>query len=121
MLSVLAQGTLTSDPMERTSNAGKPFVTGTLRVATEADSVLLSVICFDAAACDKLARLKKGDTVAVTGRAKPTAWEKNGEQRYGLSVVAGGVLTAYEAGKRRGNKSNASDDLPESDLSDIGA
>jgi single-stranded DNA-binding protein len=118
-LSILAQGAMTSDPMERTSNAGKPFVTAQLRVATYDESMLVSVICFDTTACDKLARLKKGDAVAVTGRAKPTAWEKNGEQRHGLSVVAGGVLTAYEAGKRRGNKSNTSDGLPESDLSDI--
>lgn len=118
-LSVLSQGQLTADPVRRESKSGKPFVTVQIRVATEAENVLLSVICFDTTACDKLARLRKGDSVAVTGRAKPTAWEKNGEQRNGLSVVASGVLTAYEAGKRRRTASSTEDDLPESSLDDL--
>jgi single-stranded DNA-binding protein len=120
-LSILAQGTLTRDPDQRTSKSGKTFVTAQLRTPTEEESVLISVICFDAAACSNLERLRKGDAVAITGRAKPTMWEKNGEQHHGLSVVASGVLTAYEAGKRRGKAATNSDGLPESDLSDIGA
>jgi single-stranded DNA-binding protein len=126
-LSILATGQLIRDPERRTSKAGKPFVTAQLRTPTEEESVLISVICFDTTACDKLARLRKGDDVAVTGRAKSTTWEKNGEIRSGLSVVASGVLTTYEAGKRRGTRDKptappadgSSCRLPESDLSDI--
>jgi single-stranded DNA-binding protein len=122
-LSILAQGTLTRDPDQRTSKSGKTFVTAQLRTPTEEDSVLISVICFDAAGCSKLERLKKGDAVAITGRAKPTTWEKSGEQHHGLSVVASGVLTTYEAGKRRGTRDKPvnGSGLPESDLSDMGA
>jgi single-stranded DNA-binding protein len=120
-LNILAQGQLTRDPDQRTSKSGKTFITAQLRTPTEEDSVLISVICFDASACSKLERLRKGDAIAITGRAKPTAWEKNGEQHHGLSVVASGVLTTYEAGKRRGKPAANGNGLPESDLSDMGA
>ena len=34
-------------------------------------------------------------------RAKLTSWEKDGEEKHGLSVVADKVMTAYAAGKAR--------------------
>jgi single-stranded DNA-binding protein len=48
-----------------------------------------------------LLALGKGDTIAVTGRATIKTWEKNGEHRAGLSVVAEGVMSAYQLEKRR--------------------
>jgi single-stranded DNA-binding protein len=119
------QGKLVADPVQRTASSGKAFVTAQLRVATEDESLLVSVIAFDKDTRDKLARLRKGDATAITGRAKPTTWEKNGEQRHGLSVVASGVLTAYEAAKRRSSsekpKSGGNDGWqpPESRLDDL--
>lgn len=136
-LHILAQGQLTADPVSRESKSGKPFVTAQLRVTAENESLLLSVVAFDEAVCDILARLKKGDAAAVSGRAKPTSWlGQNGEQRRGLSVVAASALAiepkARKATSIRGprrprytQKHQPGYDIgdwqpPESDLSDIG-
>jgi len=102
MLSILASGTLVRDPESRTSAAGKSYATAQLRVPTEGEAaVLVSVIAFSTTAVEALLAHAKGDTIAVTGRGKLTAWEKDGEQRHGLSVVVEGVLSAYQLEKRR--------------------
>jgi single-stranded DNA-binding protein len=59
------------------------------------------VIVFNADAVAALLALAKGDACSIAGRAKLTSWEKDGEQRHGLSVVADRVLSAYAAGKQR--------------------
>lgn len=102
MLNVLAQGVLVSDPRERTTAAGKPYATGLLRVpAEDADAMLVSIIAFASDSVAALLALSKGDSCAVAGRAKLSTWEKDGEQKHGLSVVADRVLTVYAAGKAR--------------------
>jgi single-stranded DNA-binding protein len=102
MLSVLCGGTLIGDPKSRTSATGKPYCTASLRVpAEDADPMLVSIIAFNADAVAALLVLTKGDFCAVAGRAKLTSWEKDGEQRHGLSVTADQVLTIYQIEKRR--------------------
>ncbi|MBI3935540.1 MAG: single-stranded DNA-binding protein [Betaproteobacteria bacterium] len=102
MLSVLATGTLTADPRERTTSAGKAFATCLLRVPVEdGEPLLCSAIAFNADAVAALLGLAKGDSAAIVGRARLASWEKGGEQRHGLSVVADRVLTVYQAGKQR--------------------
>ncbi len=102
MLSVLATGQLVRDPQSRTSSVGKPYVTALLRVPCEdGDPLLCSVIAFSPDAVQALLALAKGDAVAVAGRAKMNTWEKDGESRTGLSIVADQVLTAYQVEKRR--------------------
>lgn len=102
MLSVLASGTLVNDPRERQSAAGKTYATALLRVpAEDADAMLVSAIAFNADAVAALLALAKGDSCAIAGRGKLTSWEKDGEQRHGLSVVADKVLTVYAAGKAK--------------------
>lgn len=102
MLTVLASGTLVRDPQQRTSAAGKAFATALMRCpAEDAEPTLLSLIAFSEAAVRALLALQQGDALAVAGRAKLTSWERDGEQRHGLSVVADQVLTAYHVEKRR--------------------
>lgn len=102
MLSVLCSGSLVSDPRERTTQAGKSFATASMRVpAEDGEALLASLIAFDAGAVSALLALRKGDALAVSGRGKLTEWEKNGEQRHGLSVTVDRVLSAYQAGKAR--------------------
>jgi single-stranded DNA-binding protein len=102
VLTVLASGTLARDPKPRTSAAGKTFATALLRCpAEDAEPMLLSLIAFNEPAVRALLALQQGDALAVAGRAKPSTWEKNGEQHHGLSVVAEHVLTAYHVDKRR--------------------
>ncbi len=71
MLSILASGTLVKDPKQRTSAAGKPFATASLRVPAEDDEAMLtSIIAFNADAVAAFLALTKGDARAIAGRAK---------------------------------------------------
>ena len=102
MLSVLIEGTLIAAPVQRTSSKGTPFVTVQVRCSgDDGESILCSVIAFQASAIEALAALVGGDTVAVVGPAALSQWEKNGEHRVGLKVTATRVLSVYEAGMQR--------------------
>lgn len=105
MLSVLVQGRLTADPRTREASNGNPYTTAQLACETDGGSVLVGVIAF-AAAGERLAALRKGESLAVSGTAKLTTWEKSGEQHCGLSVTAAEVLTVY-VGRQRRSRSSA--------------
>ena len=101
-LSILALGKLASDPEKRISQSGKPFCKLRLSVSDGDQSVLLSCVAFSETAISALERLGKGDSIAVTGRGKPTAWQKGDSLHSGLDVVVDAVLTPYQVSKRRG-------------------
>lgn len=94
MIRVLLTGALHSDPQARTSQTGKPFTTGKLKAdAGENGPVWVSIIGFQEQA-ERLATLKAGQAVAITGRAKLTAWlNKTGEPCAGLDVVIDELAT----------------------------
>lgn len=101
-LAVLASGTLVRDPEARVSAAGKRYATALLRVPSEGeDAVLVSVVAYSNTALEARLAHERGDSIAVTGRAKLTSWEKGGEQRHGISVVAEAVLSPYQVGRRK--------------------
>lgn len=102
MLSVLIEGTLTALPTSRTTTKGSPYATAQLRTAgDDGETIWCSVIAFSASAAEGLLKLGAGDTVAVTGFAALSRWEKHGETRVGLKVTATRVMSVYEAGQRR--------------------
>jgi len=102
-LHVLAQGSLTGDPQERTSATGKPLVTCLLRVPIDGEeSMLASLISLDATACKVLMRLHKGDPVSVAGQGKLTQWTgRDGVEKRGISVTMESMLSVYQARRRR--------------------
>lgn len=109
MLSVLVEGTLTAAPVQRTSAKGKPYTTAQMRAAGEdGESILCSLIAFDATAAEALARLARGDSIAVAGQAAISQWERDGETRVGLKVTVSRVLSVYDAGQRRRQASQPS-------------
>ena len=70
MLSVLIEGTLLAAPVQRTSAKGTPFVTVQVRCSgDDGESILCSVIAFQASVIEALGALSGGDTVAVAGAA----------------------------------------------------
>lgn len=104
-LHALAVGTLIADPARRTGARGV-FATATLRVATEDGAIVVSLIAFsDAAAA--LLDLCQGSTVAVSGRARLSAWTgRDGQEKHGLALVAEQIASASaarraDAGRRR--------------------
>ena len=101
-LSALATGTLIKPPEQRTGSSGKPFVLALIRVACEdGEPIIVSAIAFGEDARRHLMALGKGDEVSVAGKAKVTSWERGGEQKHGLSIVAEQAMSAYTLTKKR--------------------
>ena len=93
MLSILANGTLIADPVERRSVNDTPCATCTLRVpCDDGVAMLVSVVSYKADVVAALLALRGGNACAVAGRATLMSWEGDGEERHGLSVVAERVL-----------------------------
>lgn len=88
---VLITGELHRDPIQRTSASGKTFVTANVRSQADGETVWASVICFSEEGMAELLRLKAGDAVSVQGKAKLVVYERNGEHRPSLDVVASSV------------------------------
>jgi hypothetical protein len=93
MLSILANGTLTADPVERRGMNDMPCATCTLHVLCEdGEPMLVSVSSCKADVVSALLALRRGNTCAIAGRATLTSWVKDGKEGHGLSVVAERVL-----------------------------
>lgn len=95
MIRAMVTGTLHSDPQARTSQNGKAFTTGKLKAdATDGGMVWASIIAFGETA-ERLATLKAGQTVAITGRTKLSAWmdAKTDEPKAGLDIVVDELAT----------------------------
>ena len=102
MIAAMIQGELVADPVERTTAKGGAFVTATARVPAGAEALFVGVACFDATGCERLAKLRKGSTVAAVGALEATVWTtREGEERRGWRLTASEVLTVYAARKRR--------------------
>lgn len=102
MIDALIGGKLHGKPTQRTGPSGKPFVTCKVRVVTEAEALLVSVITFDQATGSALLALDDGDSVALSGSLTPKAWmDKNGEAKPGLDLVAHCALTPYHLTRKR--------------------
>jgi len=108
MLNALASGTLVRDPKSGTSASGTKWANTTIRCSTGQDkdgaaaSAFITIVCFGDQA-ERLARLAKGDSISVQGNLKPTVYEKDGQERHGLEIVAQGILSAYDLKKKRSN------------------
>lgn len=102
MIGAVVSGSLVGDPVQRTTSAGKMFVTATLRVPAGEDAVFISVAAFEPLAAERLAKMRKGGNVAACGVLEQTHWTgKDGAERTGWRLTASEVLTAYGATKRR--------------------
>ncbi len=103
MIDALVTGKLIREPSTKTGASGKPFVSFLLSVHVgDEDSVIVSGIAFNDAA-ERIGRLCKGDSLAVTGSLKPTNWQdkETGEERHGLNITVSACLSPYDVRKRR--------------------
>lgn len=86
----------------RTSRAGRPFVTATVRAAAGEDAQFVRVTAFSATAQAALLALQDGDAVALAGTLTPGAWtDREGNARPSLGMVAAQVMTPYALRKKR--------------------
>lgn len=74
MIRALVTGQLFGEPQRRTSQAGKEFTTGKVRVdGKDGAAVWTSVIAFGELG-ERLATLRANQAVAISGKAELTAW-----------------------------------------------
>ena len=91
---VLIIGALHRDPVMRTAKTGKAFVTALLRSESQGKTLWVNAVAFDEAAQAELMRLKAGESLSVQGKLRVSIYEKAGEYRASLDVVASHVLPA---------------------------
>ena len=99
--SALVSGKLQRDPERKTSKAGKPFVTATLREGDGDNVNWWTVLTFAEVAIDELLTLKAGDGMAASGSFKAEVYEKNGERRVSFSLFADRVISARKQKRER--------------------
>lgn len=121
MIRCLATGVLYRDPEPQTSQTGKPYVRAKLRAdGKDGGSTWVSLIAFGELA-ERLAALKAGAALAVSGRADVNAWTgKDGNPAAGLSLVADELATLRGKPKPKPAPTPAPSDtaLPFDDLGD---
>jgi single-stranded DNA-binding protein len=122
MIDALVAGKLIQTPTSRTGASGKPFTNFLLSVAVGEDQpVIVSGIAFGEAS-EKIAKLAKGDPLAIVGSLKPSSWQdKNtNETKHGLSITVNQSLSPYDIKKKRakpadspaGNSSSGNNSKP---------
>ena len=104
MIDALINGKLAKDTQLKTSANGNLYCHFSLIVAIgEPTPIFITGIAFNENA-ERIARLKKGDALSVTGSLKPSEWtdKTTGETKHGLNVTVSDCLSVYEVKKRRG-------------------
>lgn len=102
-IDALVAGKLWKKPEQRTSNAGKTYVTANVRAADgDGEILFVSVVAFDEAAKADLLALDDGDSVSLAGTLKiGTYGARDGSVKPSISMVAQNVLTAYHVTRKR--------------------
>ena len=108
MIRCLLSGVLHCDPQTRVSRGGQPFTTAKLRADTgDGNTVWCSVIGFGDVG-ERLAALKAGTAISVSGRAKLSSWlGKSGEPAAGLDLVVDELITLRGKPKAQGQEAQA--------------
>jgi single-stranded DNA-binding protein len=105
----LISGRLWRSPERKTSKAGKPFVTATIREGNGDAVTWWKILCFSESGCEELLRLGDGDSVAVSGDFKVETFEKGGELRLSHTIFAERVISARRQKRQRGDDRGVED------------
>jgi single-stranded DNA-binding protein len=100
----LITGQLFKAPEQRTSRAGRPFITATIKSSSKdgAEVQWWRVTAFSDSAQAELMRLGEGDVVSVQGPMKAELYTpEGGEPRVSLSIVADHVLALRQPPRER--------------------
>ena len=107
----LVTGVLFRAPEQRTSKAGKPFVTATIRAKDGETTLWWKVVAFSESAQAELMRLVDGDSLAVQGSFRTELYHPDGgEPKLSLNIIADHVLALRPPPKER--KAKTPSDTP---------
>ena len=115
---VLVSGSLFRAPEKRTSKNEKPFVTATLVAKVGETTQWWRIIAFSENAQAELLRLSEGDALSVQGALKVEEYEKEGQKRVSLGVIASHVLALRQPPKPRGRDEREPVTIAEFDAGD---
>jgi single-stranded DNA-binding protein len=101
---VLVSGSLFRPPEQRTSKAGKPFTTATIRAKDGEASQWWKVVAFSESAQAELSRLSDGDALSIQGALKVETYERDGATKLSLSVIAEHVIALRQPPRQRERK-----------------
>ena len=103
MIDALISGKLIKTPELRKGQSGKHYTQFLMSVSVgdERPTVVSGMAFGDIA--ERVAKLQKGDPLAVIGSLKPSEWQDKttGETKHGLSVTANNTLSPYDIKKRK--------------------
>jgi single-stranded DNA-binding protein len=103
MIDALVSGKLIRDTQLKTAATGTTYTQFLLSVyVNEPENIIVSGVAFGEIA-ERIAKLKKGDSLSVIGSLKPTEWadKTSGEIKHGLNVTASNFLSVYDIKKRK--------------------
>ncbi len=93
-------GRLASDPVSKTSAAGKPYAHANVRADTDGESATWARLLAFGDAADRLLSLRRGDAFSAVGQLKVGLYRpENGEVRLDLTLLADELLSVRR--KRR--------------------
>jgi single-strand DNA-binding protein len=104
-------GSVVRDAESKVSKANKPYARFTVRDGDGDAAQFVSVMYFGPDAADLAAKAIKNARIYIEGSLRLDKWEKDGEQRAGLSVMSWHARIA-EIGRNRPKRERKSDDKP---------
>ena len=105
---VLVTGALSRVPELKTSKSGKPYVTATIKVATDNAAEFWSVLAFSESAQAEPSRLGEGDKVSVQGPLKVEPYTgRDGQSRINRTIFADHVLALRQPRERKSRAENS--------------
>jgi single-stranded DNA-binding protein len=107
MLDALISGKLIKDAKAGTSGTGTKYTQFLLSVPCgEPQNIVVSGVAFGELA-ERIAKLQKGDSLAVIGSLKPTEWQDKatGETKHGMNITASNSLSVYDIKSRKPDES----------------
>jgi single-stranded DNA-binding protein len=100
----LVNGSLFRDPETKISKAGKPYVIATIVSKEGGESTFVNLVAFSDSAKEAILALGEGDALSAQGKTTIGVYEKNGEHRPSLSIVADRVLALRQPPRERKTK-----------------
>jgi single-stranded DNA-binding protein len=107
---VLVTGTLLRDPEIKESKAGKPYGRLIIRDGTGDDTIFARVTAFEGPVLDAIRSLHSGAAVSAQGRAKLSTYEKGGQWKASLDMVAEQVIAPGSKQRRDADRNDSLDE-----------
>jgi len=105
-------GRVTSDPESRLSQAGKPWMKFNAAIGEGETVQYCNVAVFGDVAAKLSGQISKGSKIYAEGRLKLDKWQKDGQERSGLSLAAWRCDLIGQIGQNKSPRSEGKQSFP---------